>query len=197
MQYLKLARGLARPQEISLIVAALKAGQVVVLPTDTIYGLSCMASDLTAVQKIYRLKRRQPERSLIVLVSSLKMARSFAKISSKKASLLAEIWLRSQRPTTVILPGSRLPNINPQSLALRLPKSDLLIKIIRRIGQPIVSTSLNISGQEEISRLDRLFEVWPDKRCQPDLVVDVGPNRKKRPSRILDMSGERTLVIRR
>lgn len=197
MHYLNLKQTTNRSSFVSEIAGFLIAGKVAVLPTDTIYGLSCLASHHKAIARIYRLKKRLPDRPFIILVSSIAMARRYVYLSSDQATQLTKLWTNSKRPTTLIFKGRNKLALNTDSLALRLPKSDLLIKIIRKIGQPIVSTSLNISTQATINNLSDLVKVWPDKRLQPDLVVDDGPARQKKPSRIIDLRGPKVIVVRK
>lgn len=182
---------------VSEIAGFLQAGKVAVLPTDTIYGLSCLADDLTAINKIYKLKYRQPNKPLIILVSSLSMARHYVRMTASQADLAAKFWQESRRPTTLIFFDRGRLSFLSGSLALRLPKSSLLIKIIRKIGRPIVSTSLNISGQEEIKDLSQIDKFWPNKDCQPDLVVNNGRSRTTKPSRLIDLRGPKPVVLRK
>lgn len=201
MHYIKISTTEDRPETISQIAGFLKKGRVVVLPTDTIYGFSCLADHRLAIKRIYKLKRRSQSKPFIILVSSLQMARKYAQVSAKKAQELKKYWLHSRRPTTVILKGRGLLPVEltggSQTLALRLPKSDFLIKIIKKLNRPIVSTSLNLSGQANIFNPAELALYWPDKKNQPEVVVDAGRSRRLKPSRLIDLSGERVVVIRK
>jgi len=131
------------------IVNNLKKGKIFVLPTDTIYGLSCIVSDKKALAKITAIKKREKGKPFITLVSSIAMASRYAKMSKDIAEKVKIIW-QDERPTTIILPAKhKLPEgvlSMDGNISLRLPKSKFLTKIIRSLGVPIVSTSLNISG---------------------------------------------------
>lgn len=201
MQYIKINREESRPAVIAAIAGSLLKGEIAVLPTDTIYGFSCAAASRQAIRRIYRLKGRDEKKPLIILVSSLAMARRYAHIKPGIEAKLASIWSASSRPTTVIL--SDKENLPPEisagsgGLAVRLPKSDFLIRIIRKINQPLVSTSLNISGQEEINEVDNLAAHWPRRNNQPDMVIDAGRPRRRRASRVIDWRNDKPVVIRR
>ena len=188
-------------ETVSLVAEALATGQVVVLPTDTIYGFSCLADNSRAVKRIFKLKGRSLDKPFIVLVASLHMARKYVQFSPKQQALLRKYWLKDARPTTVILKNrdclSADLNGGRDSLALRLPKSDFLIKIMKKLDRPLVSTSLNISGQADIFNLSDISANWPDKKNQPDLIVNYGRPRRKKPSRIIDLQGIRPVVIRK
>lgn len=181
--------------ETSLIAAAarsLKEGRVLVLPTDTIYGLSCRADDKTAIKKIFRLKKRDPKSALLVLVNSLAMLKKYVFVSRRQEELIRRYW-RAARPTTVILRqrGNLPKELTGVSdgLALRLPKSKFLIKILDRVGVPLVSTSLNISREESIYDLKNLSFYFRAAVREIDLVIDTGRPRRRQPSRLIDLRG--------
>ncbi len=199
MDFLKI--NLKRPSSSVLVSIrhSLKNGQVVVLPTDTIYGLSCLADDIKAVKKIYRLKKRNLNQSLLVLVSSLEMAREYAFISKRQAEILEDVWFKKNRPHTFILKSrkrlsfEKLNNID--TLALRLPKRKFLIKIIEDVGVPIISTSFNLSGQNPIDDVSNLS--FLKEKDGPDLIIDAGKSKNILASRIVNLCDvDRPTVIR-
>ena len=184
---------------VDLVAGSLKIGQVIVLPTDTIYGLSCLADNARAIKKIYHLKERDPKKPVLILVGSLEMAKKYVIISAKQEKLLKKIWSKSQPPTTVILKNRlKLPREltrGSDGLALRLPKSKFLIKILEKVDCPLVSTSLNLSGQKNITDLSQLHYYFPKKNNRPDLVVDAGSSPQIKPSRLIDLRNEDELII--
>ena len=200
MTYLRISPQEVKPAIVNLVAGSLKIGQVAVLPTDTIYGFSCLADDAAAIRRIYRLKKRAGDKPLIILVDSLAMLKKYVFVSARQARLLKQIWAGS-RPTTVILKHrGRLPrelSANSDGLAVRLPKSKFLIKIIRIVKKPLVSTSLNLSGKDNINNPKSLFHYFPEKHHRPDLVVDTGPCRRRRPSRVIDLRNEQLPLILR
>lgn len=191
-----------KPAIIKRVVSSLKIGQVAVLPTDTIYGLSCLADMAAPIKKIYRLKKREAKKPLLILVSDLKMAKKYVAISDNQMKFLKRFWSENQPPTTVILKNlNQLPREltrGSDGLAVRLPKSEFLVKIIKKAGSPLVSTSFNISGEEGITDFNRLNEYFPEKKNRPDLVVNAGRARKRKPSRLIDLRDEKKpLLIRK
>ncbi len=177
----------------ALIVNYLKSGKIIVYPTDTIYGLGCLATNQKAILKIRRIKKRSVNKPFIILVSSLKMVKDYCFISQKQELILKKIW-QQKRPTSVILRSkNNLPKAiisKNQTLAVRLPKSNFLRKIIRASGVPLVSTSFNLSGEpvyQEISQALKIRGV--------DLFLDAG-HLKQQASKIIDLTGEALKIIR-
>jgi L-threonylcarbamoyladenylate synthase len=189
-----------KQSDFDLIAVYLHAGKVLVLPTDTIYGLSCLATDREAIKKIFKLKKREPHKPLITLVSSVAMVKRYAYLPKLEAEILNKLWGDTVVPTTVIL---RAKNNLPAEiisasggLSCRLPKSDFLIKIIKKVNAPIISTSFNLSGQEpliDISELDYSFL----GKNKPDLVINVGRAKRKKPSRLVDLRDGSLKIIRK
>ncbi len=78
--------------DFDLISVYLHASRVLVLPTDTIYGLSCLATDQEAINNIFRLKKRESSKPLITLVSSKNMVKRYAYLSKSEEKILDELW---------------------------------------------------------------------------------------------------------
>lgn len=184
---------------IDLIAGSLKIGQVAIIPTDTIYGLSVIATDRKAIKKIYRLKKRDKKKPLLILVSSLKMARCYALISREQGRALLEAGRSGKRPTTFIFKNLYvLPKeltADSDGLAVRLPKSKFLIKIIKKVDAPLVSTSVNLSGESNITNLKKLKGYFPAKSLRPELVIDCGRLKTTRPSRLIDWRDDKRPVV--
>jgi tRNA threonylcarbamoyl adenosine modification protein (Sua5/YciO/YrdC/YwlC family) len=172
-------------QEIGLIVDFLKKGKTIAYPTDTIYGLGCSAVDKKAIARIYRLKKREKKKPLLVLISDFSMLRKYFKINPKQLTYLRKIW--PGRISVILDKKTSLPSdisAGLSSVAVRLPKSQFLTKMIKELCTPIVSTSLNRSGQKHLDRVDRLGRYF--RKLQPDLVIDAGVVKGK-PSQLIDL----------
>ncbi|NCB20385.1 MAG: Sua5/YciO/YrdC/YwlC family protein [Clostridia bacterium] len=166
--------------------------KVVVMPTDTIDGISVRADSFTAVEKIYKIKKRNKNKSLIILVSSINMLKKYCYLSQAQERVLKKIW-QSENPTTVLLTHKKklATNLtNNKYLAVRLPKNDFLRKMIKSLRIPIVSTSLNISGEKNLT-INQSLELFRST-LRPDLVVINGINDKLKikASRLLSLNQE-------
>lgn len=201
MQIIKIKKNKISQNDIDLVAEYLRSGKVAILPTDTIYGLSCAANDKKAIDKIYRIKRREKKRPFLVLVNGYGMLRKYVFVSKKQEQYIRSVWPPTarlaqdknhpyvKRPTTFILKCRKnLPeNVNnsADSLAVRLPKNDFLIRIIKKIDLPLVSTSLNISGQDNVDDLQGIDKFFVNPK--PDFMVISGGSKKIKESRIIDI----------
>lgn len=134
-------------QEVDVAVDILLSQQIILYPTDTVWGLGCDAEVPRAVEKIYQLKGRPEGKPSIVLVADLAMlARYAAQVPEELAAALAA----QTRPTTYILPASRAvaPGlVAPDgTVGLRVVQDEFCHKVVRRLGHGLVSTSANKSG---------------------------------------------------
>lgn len=126
----------------------LRAGGLILYPTDTVWGIGCDATDEKAVARIYELKQRPDSKSLIILVAD---ERQLLKYVASPHPAVYDLLRQSARPTTVIYEGALglAPNATGAdgSVAIRIVAEPFCRALIRRLGKPLVSTSANISGR--------------------------------------------------
>ena len=177
--------------QLTEIAGLLRAGNVVLLPTDTIYGLHAVATDAAAVGRIAEMKGREDTKPFIVLAASLdQLADLGIEADVDLMRRLDRIW---PAPLTAILPiRSPIPaSRGASTLAVRIPALDWLRDLVSRTG-PLVSTSANRSGEPPV---DRPAALAHDLQNALDAVVDGGP-RTGEPSAILDLTGDEPRFIR-
>lgn len=125
----------------------LKVG-IILYPTDTVWGIGCDATNEVAIQKIYRLKKREEKKSLIILVDDEKMIHKYVSHPSPK---ILSIIDAASRPTTAIFSNAKnLPSklVNEDgTIAIRITKDNFCRELINQLQKPLVSTSANISGE--------------------------------------------------
>lgn len=135
-------------EEVKAAVETLKAGGVILYPTDTVWGLGCDATNEAAVARIYAIKQRADSKSLITLVANADMLGKYVKVIPEVAINLLEV---NDKPMTIIYPDAMglAPNVVAEdgTAGIRIPMNDFCVEVIRRFHKPIVSTSANISGQ--------------------------------------------------
>jgi tRNA threonylcarbamoyl adenosine modification protein (Sua5/YciO/YrdC/YwlC family) len=177
--------------QLDEIAATLSSGKVVLMPTDTIYGLHALALDDSAVARIADIKGREETKPFIVLAASIGQLADLG-ISADPAILtsLDSVW---PAPLTAILPLSRpiAASRGASSLAVRIPALDWLRELVNRTG-PLVSTSANRSGEMPVQTPSSLAR---DLQNRLDAVVDGGV-RSGEPSAILDLTAPEPRFIR-
>lgn len=142
--------------------ALIRAGQVVAVPTDALYTLMADPFNLAAVGRVFQAKGRQPQRSLPVLVTGAAMAEELAReLSSRFYVLARRFW---PGPLTMIVPASaKLPlrvTGNTGRLAMRQSRSGTANAILEALGQPVISTSANISASPPAARALKRSACW-------------------------------------
>lgn len=181
------------------ISALLAGGKVGVLPTATIYGLSCTYDNEDAVKKIYSIKKRRSGTPFIVLISSISQLGILAgEINDPVKKLITKYWdTKKPYPLTLILSknestGSFITGGRP-TIAIRMAGLKAIREIIDRTG-PIVSTSATLSGTMVQPRT--LDEVPLEIRQGADFVVDYGSSLGGRESTIVDLTGKVPVLLR-
>jgi L-threonylcarbamoyladenylate synthase len=134
--------------EIEKALAILRAGGIILYPTDTVWGIGCDARNENAVQKIFDLKKRQESKSRIVLVAD---EREVLQYTASPDLAVFDFIEQQTRPTTVIFDGAiGFPDnlvAADGSVAIRIVQDEFCRHLIKRLRNPIVSTSANISGE--------------------------------------------------
>ena len=152
-------------------VKVLNEGGVILCPTDTIVGLSCLASNLNAIERIFDIKKRPKNKSLIILVSSDAMLNKYVEDVPEIAWDLIDC---SDKPITIIYNNPKnLPSeilASDGSIGIRIVRKGFCNKVIHKLNQPIISTSANLSGAPTPTNID---QVSKDVLSQLDYVVNL------------------------
>jgi L-threonylcarbamoyladenylate synthase len=161
------------PETIERAAAAIRRGEVVAIPTDALYALVADPLNLHAVGKVFTAKGREIHRSLPLLVNDMFMAADLAKELNSRFYLLARhFW---PGPLTIIVPASAKVPLkvtgNTGRLAMRQSKSKVANALLEWLGQPLIATSANISGQ---STCRSGIEVFGMMDGRVELVLDGG-----------------------
>ncbi|MBC7743631.1 MAG: threonylcarbamoyl-AMP synthase [Flavobacterium sp.] len=135
-------------EEIEKAIVVLQNGGIILYPTDTIWGIGCDACDPVAVDKIYKLKGRDENKSMIILLDSENKLSSYARDVPDIAYDLIEF---AENPLTIIYSGAKNLASNliakDGTIGIRITKDDFSKQLIQRFKKPLVSTSANISNQ--------------------------------------------------
>ncbi len=176
-------------KELNNALKILKEGSLLLYPTDTVWGVGCDATAAQAIQKIYRLKKRQESKALICLVSDFEMLQNYVQTIPKN---LKEILDQQTKPTTVIYthPKGVAKNLvaSDDTLAIRICKNTFCQALIRALGKPIVSTSANISGEATPKNFSQISSKI---KGGVDYVVNLQrETRSSEPSKIIKIEGD-------
>ena len=135
--------------DLTAALTALKRGEVIVFPTETLYGLGADALNFTAVEKVFQLKGRDADNPFPVLVADRTMLNSLvAEITPLAELLITRFW---PGPLTLVLParpGIPQPLVNRQGgIGVRLSSQPIATELVRLLRRPLTATSANLSGQ--------------------------------------------------
>lgn len=136
------------------------AGGVILCPTDTIWGLSADARSSEAVAKVFEIKNRPENKSMIILVSDEEM---LAEYVEEIPPLAREILETASKPTSIIYPSARklapLAVAANGSVAIRIVQEKFCQKLIKDLGFPIISTSANLSGDPSAPKFEDVKDI--------------------------------------
>lgn len=189
---------------IGKTVDALRNGNLLVLPTETVYGLAARASDETAVRRLVELKGRQKNNPMALAISGVRDLDDFVPDLSELASRLARrCW---PGPVSLVLDARQrgsvfydLPDFvqgvtsKGSSVSFRVPNHAFTLAVLKELGEPVVLTSANRSGKAEACSFDEIVAQLGDGI---DLIVDDGPLANPQPSTVLWVDGEKFSILR-
>lgn len=180
---------------IKQAVAMLAAGKILVYPTETFYGLGCAASDGKAIRKIYRIKGREKNKALPFLLADMKMAGKYLKFKPDARKLAKKHW---PGPLSLVLPataaGKKLFGI--KEAGVRVSSNKFATSLVKALGQPLVSTSANLSGRPAAATAVQAIGYFNCRRYKPDLVIDAGRLKKSKGSTFVSLIGKQPKVLR-
>ena len=179
-------------EEIKKVALFLKAGVVGVIPTDTIYGICGSAFNKKTVEKIYKLRKRNPNKPFIILISDIDNLKKFGvKLSDYQKKFLAKAW---PGKVSVILKChfKKIAYLHRgiKTIAFRMPKNKELIKILK-ISGPLVAPSANFEGHKPAKNIKEAKKYFRDKV----FYLDRG-NLVSKPSKLIDLTNLIPKILR-
>lgn len=184
-------------EEIKKCVEILRQGGLILYPTDTIWGIGCDATNADAVQKVYRLKRREDNKAMLVLLDSENSLDRYVRDVPEIAYELLEAAIN---PLTIIFDNgyNLAPNLlgENQSVGIRISNEEFSKTLCKRFRRPIVSTSANISGELSAAIFDDISE---EIKNGVDYIVNYRRNDKSKhkASSIIKLSADGVIKILR
>jgi L-threonylcarbamoyladenylate synthase len=172
------------------IVELLKNGAVGLLPSDTIYGLSAVALNKDAVERVHELKGRDGNKPLIVLIANIKQLKELG-LSKEQSELVENYWPAA---LSVIFESGNVPawlELGSSSLAVRMPDNQELRDLIAKTG-PIVSTSANLQGKKPAASVKEAKNYFNEHL---DFYVDIGELNGE-PSTLVLIENDQLKIVR-
>ena len=183
------------PRLIKQVVDCLKAGGIIIYPTDTIYGLGCDIFQPKAIEKICQLKNIDPKKAQLSFI-----CRDLSHLSDYTKSIHTPLYrvLKSHLPGpfTFILPASKqVPKIlqsKKSTIGLRIPDNTICQHILEELGHPLISASLPGENIEDYTDPELIFRNFEDK---VDMIIDGGIGGVM-PSTVVDCTTDEWQIIR-
>ncbi len=179
---------------IERVVEVLEKGGLIGYPTDTIYGIGCDLFNKEPIESIYRLKRHDRIKPLSFICSDLNDISQYAHVSNYAYKTMKRLL---PGPYTFILEATKLvPKIavtKQKTVGIRVPDNPICLSIVKRLGHPIISTSVYKPNEELYSDPGDIEEKFGKKL---DLVIDGGIIRAEHSS-VIDLTNEEPRVLRR
>ena len=186
-----------RPERglIARAVGIVREGGVMGYPTETVYGLGADPFDRGAVNRIFRIKGRDPGKPISLLIPDVDTLEDIVQeVPALGRELMDRFW---PGPLTLVLKASpHLPEellSGGDSIAVRISSHPIAAALLRKLGGPLTATSANRSDQAPCRSAAEVARIFGDEL---DLVVDGGPSRTDRPSSIVDVSSGHTVLLR-
>lgn len=155
--------------DFSQALEVLQSGGTILYPTDTIWGIGCDATNPEAIQKIFDIKKREKNKSLIILVESEKRLQDLVDVPE----MAWQIIDLSEKPVTIVYENPKnLPKellAQDGSVGIRIVKNDYCKKLISKLNRPLVSTSANLSGQKSPMKFS---DISDEIRQSVDYIVE-------------------------
>lgn len=182
-----------QPRAIRLAVDTLRAGGLIVYPTDTIYGLGCDLHNKKALQKIFRIKQMDEKSPLSFISPDLADVSQYAKVGNRAYRLINKYL---PGPYTFILPAKKEVNrymlYRRKHIGIRVPDSNVCRALTAELGNPIISTSVPL-WQETVLNSGEVIHEYFEKNI--DLVLDIGTLISE-PSTVVDCTDEEFFIVR-
>jgi L-threonylcarbamoyladenylate synthase len=170
---------------------------IVVVPTETVYGLVCSVFDESAVKRIFDIKGRTFDKPLPVFFDSIEQIIAVLGSENVPESAIKLFQKYSPGPLTVIIKcGKAIPTTvtaQTETVGIRIPHSPIILSVIERVGKPLASTSANHSNQPSHTDAKAVIAELGDTA---DLILDAGICGSGKPSTVIDLTGEQPKILR-
>lgn len=185
-----------QPRLIQQAVERIRAGDVVVYPTDAAYAIGCQIGNKSAMERIAHIRGLGPKHQYAIVCSDLSDIATYAKVDNAMYRLLKN---NTPAVSTFILPATsevprRLMHPKKKTIGLRIPTNPICQALLKELGEPLLTSTLMLPNQEDPLNDPYEIELQLGKRI--DVFIDGGFGSLNTTS-IIDLSGDQAVVIRR
>lgn len=190
-------------RQVEQIKNALQNGAVMLYPTDTVYAIGCDLNSKSAIERVRRVKQSSSAKPLTFLCDSLSNIATYARVSDSAYRIMKHLI---PGPYTFLLPATKLvPRLvqdpKRKTTGIRVPDHTVSLALLKALGNPIISTSAHLLGNEallpaEAGSEEARFELFDYFDKLVDLIVDDGSQPGYQVSTILDLSNPTPVVVR-
>ncbi len=180
-------------RQLDEITRDLRSGQIMIWPTDTIYGIACDALNPKAIERICRLKGLNPEKNnLSIVCADISQAAEYARFDNRVFQMLRN---NTPGPFTFLCRSiSTLPRAfrGRKTVGIRIPACNTCIAIARRLGNPVLTTSIEFEDEDYAIQPSLIAEAYYDR---VDMFLE-GENGGTEPSTTIDCTGDELEIVR-
>lgn len=185
---------------IEKTIEHLERGQVVVSPTDTVYGILADATNEKAVERVFEIKKRDRNKVIPVFVKDIEMAKKLAVMDQDQEEFLRAVW--PGRITAVLKrkANSGLAKTifgKKKTIGMRIPDCRLINELLEKFNKPLTGTSANISGKNFSTKIKEVLNQFEQEHMKPDLFLDANELPKNFPSTIIDLTKNKPKILRK
>jgi tRNA threonylcarbamoyl adenosine modification protein (Sua5/YciO/YrdC/YwlC family) len=184
-----------QPRRVKAVVDIIRSGGLIAYPTDTSYAFGCHIGDKKAIDRIHRIRRTDKKHNFTLVCADLSEISLYAKVDNWAYRLIKSL---TPGPYTFILTATRevpkrLQNPKRRTIGLRVPDHALVRAILEELGEPIMSSTLLLPGDE--LPLTEPFEIEERIGHSVEAIIDAG-SAGIEPSSVLDLSGGSVEILR-
>lgn len=180
-------------RHIAAAAATLAGGGIIAYPTDTTYGIGCSIFNKAGIERIYRLKQRDRKKPFSFICATISEVASYARVSNTAFKILKRYL---PGPYTFVLEATRdVPDLlltRQKTVGIRIPDNRICLDIVRQLGNPLVTTSANLSGEDPVGDPEMIDLAFGGLL---DLIVDGGVLSKE-VSSVVSLVGDTPEVLR-
>ena len=180
---------------INKAISIFKNSGIGIFPTDTVYGIGCNSLDINALEKLYKLKERNFNKPINILVSNINMINKFVKnVNHIEQKLMENFWpgaLTIIFDKTDIVPELLTAGLN--TVGIRMPDNKICLELINKLGTPLATSSANISGKTPYTKIDN--NIINSFNNKVDFIIDNGETYNI-PSTIVRVENDEIRILR-